>query len=158
MCILLFYTSCMHGKKMLIFNLFCTLVPCLGVLIVFFPGFFNPLTLYYYITYVTCVFSNFNKQKNINISPFPILSLDARPQVLSTKDDLVLTTSNNMINRRRPQNPTQKEAGGGKMVANRYSCGDFSQLFSQQQQTQGATPLVKGHFHSHSDCGEYTYY
>ena len=60
-----------------------------------------------------------------------------------------------MINRRRPQNPTQKEAGGGKMVANRYSCGDFSQLFSQQQQTQGATPLVKGHFHSHSDCGEY---
>ena len=53
--------------------------------------------------------------------------------------------------RRRPH-PTQKEAGG-KMVANRYSCGDFSQLFSQQQQTQGAPP-VKGHFHSHSDCGE----
>ena len=50
---------------------------------------------------------------------------------------------------RRPQN-TQKEAGG-KMVPNRYSCGDFSQLFSQQQQTQAP---VKGHFHSHSDCGE----
>ena len=88
-------------------------------------------------------FSEFNKK----ISPFSI-SLDPRPQVLSTKDDLVLNS--NMI-RRRPQ-PTQKEAGG-KMVANRYSCGDFSQLFSQQQQTQGAPP-VKGHFHSHSDCGE----
>ena len=56
-----------------------------------------------------------------------------------------------MTSSRRPQNP-QKEAGGKMVLANRYSCGDFSQLFSQQQQTQA--PPVKGHFHSHSDCGE----
>ena len=42
---------------------------------------------------------------------------------------------------------SQKEA---KMVTNRYSCGDFTQLLLQQQQPPPST----GHFHSHSDCGE----
>ena len=77
----------------------------------------------------------------LNNKNHPFQSLDARPPI-STKDDLVLTSNLNC-------QPRQKEA---KMVANRYSCGDFYQLLSQQQKQ---TSPSMGHFHSYSDCGEF---
>merc|ERR1719266_528579 len=80
----------------------------------------------------------------------------ARPP-LSTKDDLVLTTSTSnqytKLNRRKSTKDTgSNPSQSSRYHANRYSVGDFSHLTSQINQFGAGSP--KGyHIHSYSDGG-----
>ena len=88
---------------------------------------------------------------------YTLLSLEFARPPLSTKDDLVLTTSTSnqytKLNRRKStkdagSNPSQSS----RYHANRYSVGDFSHLTSQINQFGAGSP--KGyHIHSYSDGG-----
>ena len=75
----------------------------------------------------------------------------ARPPLNSTtKDDLVLTSNNTKLNRRKstkdmPSNQTSR------FPVNRYSVGDFSHLTQFNQFT--ASPKAGYHMHSYSDGG-----
>ena len=92
-----------------------------------------------------------------NCMTYYILSLEFARPPLSTKDDLVLTTSTSnqytKLNRRKStkdagSNPSQSS----RYHANRYSVGDFSHLTSQINQFGAGSP--KGyHIHSYSDGG-----
>ena len=83
-----------------------------------------------------------------------LLSLEFARPPLSTKDDLVLTTSTSnqytKLNRRKSTKDAGSNPSQSKYHANRYSVGDFSHLTSQINQF--GSP--KGyHIHSYSDGG-----
>ena len=85
---------------------------------------------------------------------YTLLSLEFARPPLSTKDDLVLTTSNQYtkLNRRKSTKDPGSNPSQSKYHANRYSVGDFSHLTSQINQFGAGSP--KGyHIHSYSDGG-----
>ena len=113
-----------------------------------------------------CFYAQFT-QKNLertlththrNCMTYYILSLEFARPPLSTKDDLVLTTSSSneytKLNRRKSTKDTGSNPNNSRFHANRYSVGDFSHLTSQINQYAAHTGSPKGyHIHSYSDGG-----